>query len=137
MAPDGRPPPLRGAREVAEERGPDPREIRRSTGHRDEGDPHPLVEPVKVDDVEPGDDDTVQEDRPHPFRRKYLGEERADPFGGVPAVDGRDARARRFQLLGERDDDRRDDAAPVAPRERAVVDRRDPRVRLGEGATQR
>ncbi len=91
------------------------------------------MERVEIDDVEPSDHGTVQQDRAQVRDMAGRFDERDDPFGRVGAVDLDRAEGHRLHALREREDDGRDASPPIGPLEAAVVDGDQAQMRLREG----
>jgi hypothetical protein len=89
---------------------------------------------VQIEDVEPADDRTIQEDRADPLQGTDLPEEPDDAGGPVRPVDADPADPDRLQLLGKRDDHRRDRGVAVPAGEGSVVDGGHARVGFPERA---
>jgi len=130
-------PGLRGAGEPPVEGRADPLEI--GAASRDRHDRHAggAADRVEVEDVEPPDDRSVDQDRADPVSRPQRPEQPDDPGGAVPPVDAYPGEPDRLDPLRRRDDDGGDRRVPVPPGERSVIDADDPRVRLPEGSPQR
>ena len=116
--------------------GADSGEIGESAGHRHHRSVKAFVHGIEVDHVEPAEYRAVEQHGPYPVERTGRPDEGDHPTARVPSIDSNLADPDRFDVVRNRHNDGGDRRRPVAPRERAVVDRDHSRVGLAERPTQ-
>ncbi len=94
------------------------------------------MELVEVHHIEAAERHPIEEDRPHTVPLIGRPEEADDLRRRVPPVDPHCADPDPLQLVGGRDDDRRQRGVPLAAAERSIIHARDAEVRLRKGPPQ-
>jgi hypothetical protein len=100
----------------------------------DDGESQLTMQRIQVEDVEPPDNGSVKEDRPHAIEGSETPDEGDHAPGPVGPVDPDVRRPYRLDMVGQGDGDRGERSDAFASLERTVVHADDARVGLSEGA---
>ena len=119
------------------ERRSDPLELGGTPSDRDDRTTELSVQEFEVQDVESSDHGPVEKDRADAVERSQASDERDDPPCPVRSIDPDLGRPYGFDMLRERERDRRDGSELIVAVERAVVDADDAGVELAERPPQR